>query len=137
MNGKSSTQAKKEKAPLSFDILMIGVISLLAVGSWVIFDVYRSFTVTTVPKVLQKQIRPLNSKLDPDLLSDIRARRQFSDLQLNSVTPKAYIPPEERDQPTPSVTAVPSQQLVSPTPATSSATPTPSPQATQSGQITL
>ena len=142
MNGNSRQLPTPEaqRKPLSFDILMIGVISLLAIGSWVVFDVYRSLTKTTVPRVLQKQIRPLQSTIDPQLFADIKLRRRFTQQQLNSVTPKPYVPPEERS---PAPTALPSpafSQLTAtptPSPATASATISPTPESTQSGTITL
>jgi hypothetical protein len=138
MNGSSPT-AVKPKRPLSMDILFIGVISLLAVGSWVIFDVYRAFTKTTVPKVLQKQIRPLESKIDTTLFTSIKSRRQFDDTQLDSVHPKAFIPFEERKvTPTPTRSAAAAQfQLVATPTASPTAILTPSPLATQSSQINL
>lgn len=133
MNGPTPSPTTPKK-PLSMDILFIGVISLIAVGSWVIFDVYRSLTVTTVPRVLQRQIRPLESQLDEELFADIKARRQFTETELNSVTPKPFIPLDERSSlaPTPSPTPTLAAPIASPT-----ATLAPTPTATQSGEITL
>jgi cytoskeletal protein RodZ len=97
MNGQEPLpKFEKPKKPISMDILFIGVISLLAVGSWAIFDIYRAATVTTVPQVLQRQIRPIQSEIDDELLSDIRSRRRFSETELLSVTPPIFIPLDER-----------------------------------------
>lgn len=77
----------KHKKGTSANILTLGVVSLLAVGSWVIFDVYRALTNTTVPKVLQKQIEPLPVDISAELIGELRSRRAFDILELNAVKP--------------------------------------------------
>lgn len=76
------------KQSLSSNILMIGLFTLLAVGSWVVFDVYRAVVKTTVPEVVQVQIEPLDSEIDPSLITFLRASRKFDQNFLNTLTPK-------------------------------------------------
>lgn len=83
----TNTETKKKKQSRSKSVLIIGIFTLLTVGSWVIFDVYRSLVKTTVPNVVQQQIQPLDSKLDNDVMTDLQARRSFTDQELNSVHP--------------------------------------------------
>ncbi len=75
----------KHKKGTSANILMIGIFSLLAVGSWVIFDVSRALTKTTVPVILQKQIEPLPVDISAATIGKLRSRRQFDPLELNTV----------------------------------------------------
>lgn len=79
----------------SSNSLVIGIFTLLAVGSWVAFDVYRGLTKSTVPDVLQEQIRPLDTDLDEEVINNLRNRRQFSDQFLLTVESKAL---EEQEQ---------------------------------------
>lgn len=77
-----------KKQTLSGNLLIFGIFSLLAVGSWVAFDVYRSIVKTTVPRVVQTQVRPLNPELSPEVLRSIRGRRQFDEGYLESLAPR-------------------------------------------------
>lgn len=79
----------------SSNSLVIGIFTLLAVGSWVTFDVYRGLTKSTVPDVLQEQIRPLDTEFDEEVVNNLRNRRQFSDQFLLTVESKAL---EEQEQ---------------------------------------
>lgn len=85
---QSSIENGKKKG-LSYDLLVIGVISLLAVGSWVTFEVYRATVKTTLPRVLQRQIRPLKAKINPETMDNLKQRRQFEPGILESVIPRA------------------------------------------------
>lgn len=80
-------ESQKKKKNHSKSVLIIGLLTLLTVGSWVIFDVYRALVKTTVPHVVQQQIQPLDSKLDPDVMTDLQSRKSFTDQELNSVHP--------------------------------------------------
>lgn len=94
MTPQSPTEVQKK--PLSYNILLVGVISLLTVGSWVMFEVYRAFTKTTVPRVLQSQIKPIKSKIDEKLMENIAQRRQFTEIELQGIVP--FIPPDELER---------------------------------------
>lgn len=85
-----------EKKIFSSNTLVIGVFTLLAVGSWVAFDVYRGLTKSTIPKVLQEQIKPLKTEFDEELINNLKGRRQFSDEYLSTVESKAL---EEKEEP--------------------------------------
>ena len=79
----------------SSNSLVIGIFTLLAVGSWVAFDVYRGLTKSTVPDVLQEQIRPLDIEFDEEVIDNLQNRRQFNDQFLLTVESKAL---EEQEQ---------------------------------------
>lgn len=79
----------------SSNYLVIGIFTLLAVGSWITFDVYRGLTKSTVPDVLQEQIRPLKTGLDEETINNLQNRRQFSDQFLLTVESRAL---EEQEQ---------------------------------------
>jgi len=85
--------ASKKKSR-SQGLLIVGVFTLLAVGSWVGFDVYRGLTNTTLTEVQQKQIRPLRVSVDEEMVQKLRSRRRIDDFYLNSVESRAV--PGER-----------------------------------------
>lgn len=74
--------AKKTK---SYNVLLVGVLGLLAVGTWVIFDIYRGLTSTTLTEVQQQILLPLKVDIDEEFLNRLRQRRQFNDGTLNAV----------------------------------------------------
>lgn len=78
-----------KKVVFSSKLLVIGVFSLLAVGSWVGFEIYKNLTQTTVPKVLQEQIKPLETEIDDGVVIDLQNRRVFNEQLLNSVKSRA------------------------------------------------
>jgi hypothetical protein len=149
MNPQNTKELQKK--PLSYNILVIGMISLLTVGSWVTLEVYRAFTKTTVPRVLQSQIKPIKSKIDEKLMESISTRRQFTESELTNIVP--FLPPDEAERIAKekqdaegSVTAgqklSPFTNLTAPTPTATPTTTTATEsstikQSTNSGQIAL
>lgn len=85
--------ASKKKSK-SQGLLIVGVFTLLAVGSWVGFDIYRGLTNTTLTEVQQKQIRPLRVSVDEEMVGKLRSRRRIEDFYLNSVESRA-VPGDE------------------------------------------
>lgn len=111
---------------------------MLAVGSWIGFDIYRSLVKTTLTNVLQAQLLPLQTSIDEATVADIRSRLQYSQAtldQVQSVAAEVPTPPPSRagqsDLPLAGVQLI-QPALVTPTPvATESAT---TPEATSSAQ---
>lgn len=85
--------ASKKKSK-SQGLLIVGVFTLLAVGSWVGFDIYRGLTNTTLTEVQQKQIRPLRVSVDEEMVGKLRSRRRIEDFYLNSAESRA-VPSEK------------------------------------------
>lgn len=113
--------ALKKNGEWSRGVLIIGVFTLLAVGSWVGFEIYRSATKTTLPTVLQSQIQPLEPEVDQKLIDDLKSRQRYDETALSSVQSVAI------EETTPTVSRV----------ATSSAAVTPAIIATNAGEIQL
>lgn len=126
-------EKEKKKAKRSKSILIIGLFTLLTVGSWVTFDVYRALVKTTIPNVLQKQTQPLTSKIDPDIMTNLKSRRQFTDSELNSVHPNPTL--LNNLSPTPRVAT--SGATTRPRTATGSAAIIPAQESTQSASGSL
>ena len=73
------------KKTKSYNIMMIGLFSLMAVGSWIGFDIYRGLTNTTLTDVQQKQIAPLRVEADQELIDSLLKRKEFDDGYLSLV----------------------------------------------------
>lgn len=120
------------KFQLSQSALIIGVFSLLSVGSWIAFDLYRALVKTTLPEVLQAQIQPLPTEINEEVLADLRGRLQLDEATLNQVETIPAQAPEGGAAPT--GTALPPITAPTPTPTVSIATSS-AQVATQSGEI--
>lgn len=102
--------SKNGRFQLSQGALIIGVLSLLAAGSWIAFDLYRAVVKTTIPEVLQTQILPLETSINQDTLNDLKGRRQLDETTLSQVQ---SIPVEEAET---GPTSAPLPLQVTPTP---------------------
>lgn len=115
-----------KKIEWSRTTLTIAVLSMLAAGSWIGFDLYRALVKSTLPSVLQAQLLPLQTSIDEETVSNLRSRSTYSDAtldQVQSVAVEAPTPPPSKagaDQIPLGVV-----ELIAPsTPASSSATAT-------------
>lgn len=50
------------------DLLIISILTLFTVLSWIIYDVYHAATTSTIPKVQQEKMTPLDPKFDTDTI---------------------------------------------------------------------
>lgn len=85
----------KPKRARSSYILLVGMTSLLVVGSWLAYQIYASLTGTQITAKQQVAIAPLDGVISTTDLDNLRSRRKFtpadfSAIVLNiSVTPAA------------------------------------------------
>lgn len=75
----------------SKSILILGIFSLLAVGSWMMFDVYRGMTKVTTPQVLQEEVQPLTGTIEAETIGRLMNRRQFDEATLSQVQSKVAV----------------------------------------------
>lgn len=71
---------------LGRDALTLAIMTLITVLTWVGFEVYRVAVKTTIPKVTQEQMKPLNSSLDRQTIENLKSNLAFSEEELNSST---------------------------------------------------
>lgn len=77
------------------NILIISLMTLLTVFSWIGFEVYRTYTKTTVPKIIKDLIKPLNPTLNQNLFEEIDKKYYLSTEELNLVSTPSPILEEE------------------------------------------
>jgi hypothetical protein len=57
---------------LGKDALILSIMTLITVLTWIIFEVYRTATKTTIPKVTQEQMAPLNSQIKKEIIEKLK-----------------------------------------------------------------
>jgi hypothetical protein len=68
----------KPKKTISAHILTFGLMTLLMVGSFVIFQIYLSLSKSQISSVQQKAIKPLDGRIDQEIVDDLGGRRWFN-----------------------------------------------------------
>lgn len=91
---------------LGKNILILSILTLLTVFSWIGFEIYRAYTKTTVPKIIQELIKPLNPAINRTAIEEIEKQFQPSEEELNILpTPISSPTPETEEQTTTGQTA--------------------------------
>jgi len=75
-----------KKLQLGKDALILAILTLITVITWIAFDVYRILAKTEIPRILQKQIAPLDSKIPVTTLEELEERISFSQEELGQIT---------------------------------------------------
>lgn len=88
---------KKQKT-LNQDVLILSILTLFTVLTWIAFDVLKTFQKTTVPKVLEEQLAPLNPNFDTKTLEDLKQKLSISQEELDSVPENVTIEFEKSTQ---------------------------------------
>jgi len=57
---------------LGKNALVLSIMTLITVLVWITFEVYRTVTKTTIPKVTQEQMAPLNPKIKKEVIEKIK-----------------------------------------------------------------
>lgn len=68
----------KPKRSRSSYILLVGMMSLLVVGSWLAYQIYAALTRTQITTKQQKAIIPLDGSISITNLDNLRQRRKFT-----------------------------------------------------------
>ena len=78
------------------DLLTFSILTLITVLTWIGFDVYQALTRYTIPEILDKQIQPLNPKLNQETINQLKERLQISEEELTQL-PTPQIEPESTE----------------------------------------
>lgn len=82
---------------LGREALILSILTLITVITWIGYEVYYAATKTTIPKVTQDQLTPLNPKLKKEAFEDLRSNLWYGagDLTLvsNPVSSESAIQP--------------------------------------------
>lgn len=66
-----------KKFELGKDYLILAILTLLTVLSWTALTIYQSAKRTTIPKVTQEQLTPLDPQLPVEVIEKIRSGLTF------------------------------------------------------------
>lgn len=75
----------KPKKAISAHVLMIGVMTLLAVGSLVAFQIYSALTKSQISSLQEKAIKPLDGSIKEEVVQNLVGRRWFNRVELDSL----------------------------------------------------
>ena len=75
----------KPKRARSSYILLVGIMSLLLVGSWLAYQIYVSLTKTQITSRQQIAITPLDGSFAEDDLANLAARRKFTSADFSAI----------------------------------------------------
>ena len=107
---------KKSKTPIPVTILLFTVITIV---SWVVFSIYRAFTIKPAPAVPPEILEPLSATLDLTSLNKIQQRINLREEEIgnNEATIQTNISPLSSFQESASPSASPSP-IATPSPTT-------------------
>lgn len=71
-----------KKRKVNRDILVLSTLTLITVLTWIAFDVYQALTKTTIPEVIQEQMRPLEPKIDKTKIERLKGRLSISEEEI-------------------------------------------------------
>lgn len=85
------------------NILVLSIMTLITVIVWVGYEVYHTYTQTTVPRIIKELIKPLSPSIDEAAIEDIKGKYQIPEEELNIIT-QPIIELETEEEATPSQT---------------------------------
>jgi len=69
---------------LGKDVLIMSIMTLITVFTWTGFEVYRTYSRTTITKVTQEQMSSLNPVLKTEVIETLKANLTFPEEELNA-----------------------------------------------------
>ena len=75
----------KKRKTRKENIFFLVVVTTIAVFSWTGFNIYNTFNKSTIPQVLQQQLKPLKPVFNEKVLESLKNRRTISQKQLDSI----------------------------------------------------
>ncbi len=73
----------KPKKTISAHILTVAIMTLLIVGSLVIFQIYSALNKTQISEIQQKAIKPLDGNIKEAVIENLIGRRKFNRVDLD------------------------------------------------------
>lgn len=74
-----------KKRQISQQSLTLSILTLITVLCWGGFDIYRSYTKTTVKPDVRQQLTPINPKLELDVIEDLEALRAIPREEISNI----------------------------------------------------
>ncbi|OGD71034.1 hypothetical protein A3A84_02820 [Candidatus Collierbacteria bacterium RIFCSPLOWO2_01_FULL_50_23] len=75
----------KLKRARSSYVLLVGMMSLMVVGSWLAYQIYSSLTKTQITQKQQAAIVPLDGTISMTDLDNLRSRRKFTGADFSAI----------------------------------------------------
>jgi len=69
---------------LGKNVLILSIMTLITVITWIVFEVYRTATKTTIPQITQEQMMTLNPQIKKETIEELKGKIWISEEELNS-----------------------------------------------------
>jgi len=69
---------------LGKNALVLSIMTLITVLTWIAFEVYLTATKTTIPKVTQEQMAPIDPQLKRETIEKLKENAWLSEEEVNS-----------------------------------------------------
>lgn len=76
---------------LGKDALILAIMTLLTVITWIFLEVYQTLHKTTSTQVTQKQMEPLDPKINTAIIQSLKENLSFSEEELSIIPTEAAI----------------------------------------------
>jgi len=76
---------EKKKFKLSKDALILSIMMFVTILCWIFFEIYRTMVKSTIPELTQKQMAPLNPKLETKTIQTLQTRLSLTEEELNTI----------------------------------------------------
>lgn len=77
-----------KKPRINRDLVIIASLSVVIVTFWIGIATYLSLKTSTIPQVLQEQLKPLQSGFDTQVLNNLNLRKRISGGELENLPPR-------------------------------------------------
>lgn len=81
-----------KKKGIKKDLFAVSVITIITITVWLVLDIFLTFQKKAVPAVLQKQMEPLNPKLNMEVLEELE-KKEYFDFTEEDLLPAITITP--------------------------------------------
>jgi hypothetical protein len=92
-----------KKIKLGKNSLALSIITLITIASWVVFNTYRTATMTTISPATREQMLPLSPQINRELINNLKENLSFSEEELE-IAPIPAPEPEPATQPSQTTT---------------------------------
>ena len=86
------------------DILYITISSFILVALWIGFNLYHTYTTSTIEPELQTEINPIDSRFDTDTINQLKSRKTVTPVYQIDATSSAVLEQKPVNQATESAT---------------------------------
>ena len=67
------------------NVLRLVIFTTITIFSWIVFDIYRNISESSISQVLKEQLEPLNPNFNKEVLESLKKRKHITSKELDSI----------------------------------------------------